>query len=56
MRVTIGQYFESIHDVDDGFGGTTGAYREYTLPPDIFKFRIRRMDRWTHQDRSTSSS
>ena len=30
----IGQYFKANHDVDDGFGGTTRACREYTLPCD----------------------
>ena len=24
-KISIGQYFKTIHDVDDGFGGTTGA-------------------------------
>ena len=30
-RVSIGKYFKTIHDLDDGFGGTTGACEEYTL-------------------------
>ena len=33
-KVSIGQYFRTIHDVDDGFGGTTASYREYTLARD----------------------
>ena len=34
--VCIGMYFKTIRDVDDGFGGTTGSCREYTLPRDHF--------------------
>ena len=33
-KVSIGQYFPTIHDVDDGFGGKTGSCREKTLPRD----------------------
>ena len=29
--VPIGQYFRTIHDVDDGFGPKTGSCREFTL-------------------------
>ena len=29
-KVSIGQYFKTIHDVEDGFGGKTQACREYT--------------------------
>ena len=36
-KVSIGQYFKTMHDVDDGFGGTTGTCREYTLPRVIIK-------------------
>ena len=32
--VYIGQYFRTVHDVNDGFGGKTGSCREYTLPRD----------------------
>ena len=31
-KVSIGQYFRTIHDVNDGFGGKRGSCREYTLP------------------------
>ena len=27
-KVSTGQYFKTIHDVDDGFGGTTGQVSE----------------------------
>ena len=30
-KVSIGQYFRTIHDVDDGLGGMTRSCREYTL-------------------------
>ena len=34
-KVALGQYFQTIDDIDDGFGGKkTGAFREYTLPRD----------------------
>ena len=33
-RVSIGQYFKTLHDVDDGVGGKSEACREYTLPRD----------------------
>ena len=33
-RVSIGMYYKTIHDVTDGFGGKTGACREYSLPHD----------------------
>ena len=32
--VAPGQCLRTIHDIDDGFGGKTGACREYTLPRD----------------------
>ena len=31
-KVSIGQYFRNIHDVDDGFGGKTGSCRKFSLP------------------------
>ena len=31
-KVSIGPYFRTIHDVNDGCGGKTGSCREYTLP------------------------
>ena len=33
-EVSIEQYFLTIHDANDGFGGNTGSCREYTLPRD----------------------
>ena len=30
----MGQYYRTIHDVNDGFGGTTGSCREFKLPRD----------------------
>ena len=55
-RVSIGQYFKTIHDVDDGFGGTTEACREHTLLRDHQDSELFWMDRWTHPNRSSSSS
>ena len=31
-RVSIGMHYKTIHDVNDGFGGKTGACSECTLP------------------------
>ena len=33
-KVALAQCFRTIHDIDDGFGGETGAHREYTPPRD----------------------
>ena len=30
-RVSVGMHYKTIHDVNDGFEGSTGACREYTL-------------------------
>ena len=33
-RVSVGMHYKIIDDVNDGFEGSTGACREYTLPRD----------------------
>ena len=33
-KVSLGRCFRTIHDIDNGFSGSTGACREHTLPRD----------------------
>ena len=48
-KVSFGE-FRTIHDVDDGFGGTTGSCREYALPRDHQDCEPYWVDQWTHQE------
>ena len=54
--VSPGQYFRTIHDLDDGIGGSTGACREFFTTRRLCLFWARRVDPWTYEDQPSSSS
>ena len=48
-KAFLGQYFATIHDMDDGFG-SAGSCREYTSLRSDEQFFTERMDSWQYEN------